>query len=489
MPSLVSSVAKSAAALPVAGALLLVGAPADAASLQPVPAGMWGTGAPSYVSMYIYVPDKPAAKPPIVVASHYCGGTASGMFSLASGVVSAANTNGFIMIFPQTSNNCWDVGSAAGLSRNVGGDAQAITQMVKYAITTYGADADRVYALGTSSGAMMTQALVGLFPDIFKAGAEFSGVPDGCWSVGFTTCTPSSCWSNSCAAGQVSKTAQQWGDLVRAQSPGYTGFRPRLQLWHGDMDGTINYNNQGEAIKEWTNVLGLSTTPTSMDSSLSGFTGQIWKNSCGFTVLEAYDDVGYGATSNHAVPVQTNAVISFFALDKTGPDPQVAACADAGAGSTGTTGGATTGSTGQASNATGSDGGAGTTGSVTSTTGGTTGVANTTGTIDGGTTGTVGGATGGTIGTTGATTGSDTGPTTGGVADSSSSNDTTGDSGTSGTGTEPDASTFPSGAGSSSSSGCSCHVGGTPSRGRAAETLSILALGLLLRRRRRTRQV
>ena len=33
---------------------------------------------------------------------------------------------------------------------------------------------------------------------------------------------------------------------------------------------TINYNNQGEAIKEWTNVLGLSTTPTSTDTPKVG---------------------------------------------------------------------------------------------------------------------------------------------------------------------------------------------------------------------------
>jgi poly(3-hydroxybutyrate) depolymerase len=75
-------------------------------------------------------------------------------------------------------------------------------------------------------------------------------------------------------------TAQQWGDLVRGMYPGYAGYWPRIQLWHGTADTTINYNNQTEAIKEWTNVLGLSTAPSSTDSaSVSGFTIQKWQNS------------------------------------------------------------------------------------------------------------------------------------------------------------------------------------------------------------------
>ena len=43
--------------------------------------------------------------------------------------------------------------------------------MVRYALTKYGADASRVYAFGGSSGAMMTQALLGVYPDLFAAGA------------------------------------------------------------------------------------------------------------------------------------------------------------------------------------------------------------------------------------------------------------------------------------------------------------------------------
>jgi hypothetical protein len=100
--------------------------------------------------------------------------------------------------------------------------------------------------------------------------------------------------------------------------------RPRIQLWHGTADMTINYNNMGEAIKEWTNVLGLSATPTTMDTPMSGYTRELWDDACGLPVVEAWTQMGGG----HTTPVDANAVIHYFALDKTGPDPGAAGCAE-----------------------------------------------------------------------------------------------------------------------------------------------------------------
>jgi hypothetical protein len=55
---------------------------------------------------------------------------------------------------------------------------------------------------------------------VFKAGAEFSGVPAGCWADNYNA---SNQWSNPCANGMLTQTAQQWGDMVRAMDPGYSG--------------------------------------------------------------------------------------------------------------------------------------------------------------------------------------------------------------------------------------------------------------------------
>ena len=372
--------------------------------------------------------------------------------------MSEADKYGFIMIFPQTTNpatsaDCWDVGSMASLTHDGGGDTQAIVDMVQYEITKRSANASRVYAMGSSSGAMMTEALLAVYPDVFKAGAEFSGVPAGCWSVGWMA---SSNWSSQCATGAVTKTAQQWGDLVRAMYPGYSGFRPRIQLWHGTADMTINYNNQTEAIKEWTNVLGLSATPTSTDTtSTPGFTIEKWENSCAFTVLEAHTQ----ANGGHTTPINATSVIGFFGLDKTGPDPQVAAC-DGGGSSGSSSAGPDASSSGGSSGAGGDDSGA-------SSSGG-------------------GGASSGAASGTGATSSSggtaSSGRTSGsGSAAGTSSGSANADGGASGS---EGPSEGPPGAGT----GCSCSVGDAGDPGGSAGGWLLAAAAMLLTQRRTTRE-
>ena len=49
---------------------LLAAAPARAASVTMVPRATWGaTGVPSYMQMYVYVPDRVATKPPVYISS------------------------------------------------------------------------------------------------------------------------------------------------------------------------------------------------------------------------------------------------------------------------------------------------------------------------------------------------------------------------------------------------------------------------------------
>jgi hypothetical protein len=246
--------------------------------------------------------------------------------------------------------------------------------MVKYYISKYGGDADRVYVAGDSSGGIMTEALLGVYPDIFMAGVSIMGVPCGCWGqsdYNDTTGTGSTAqWCGSCAGGTVTMTGQAWGDLVRSYFPGYTGHRPRLQHWHGATDTTLNFKNVAEDIKEWTNLLGLSETPTGTDQNTpkSGTTHQYWKNSC-YTVYETF----VLANTAHAVSLDGATLAAYFGIDKAGgQDPETAACPGAvpgggsggGAGGSGGAGGAggsggTTGAGGAAGSGGARDGGLG----------------------------------------------------------------------------------------------------------------------------------
>ncbi len=308
-------------------------ASAQAAALQKVNQSDWWagvTGLPSYVNMYAYVPDKPAAKPPIVVAPHHCQGTAQSSYSEMATLVSIADKTGFIIIFPEaTGENCWDAGSTRSLKHGGGGDTGAVVQMVKYTLSKYSGDAARVYTVGGSSGGIMTEALLGVYPDVFMAGVSLMGVPCGCWGDQYndTTGTGSTAqWSGTCAGGSVTKTGQAWGDLVRSYYPEYMGHRPRLQHWHGTADTTLNFKNLAEDVKEWTNLLGLSETPTGSDTPKSGTSHQFWKNACGYTVYETFALSGVA----HAVPFDGNAVAAYFGLDTaTTVDPEAAACGNA----------------------------------------------------------------------------------------------------------------------------------------------------------------
>jgi acetylxylan esterase len=291
-------------------AYLLAAPPASAASLVQVT--NFGSN-PSGLQMYAYVPGSVSASPPILVALHQCTGSGPGFFS-GTEFASLANQYGFIVIYPSAtrSGSCWDVSSSQALTRNGGSDPVGIMSMITYAEQHYGGDPSRVYITGASSGAMMTDVMLGDYPDVFKAGSAFMGVPFGCFAGPGVDV-----WNSACADGQVTMTPQAWGNLARAGDPGYAGPRPRVQLWHGTADPTLNYVNFGEEIKQWTNVLGVSQTPASTDTPQSGWTRTRYDDSAGNAEVEAYSIAGAG----HVLPETGMAAfaIHFFGLDSKTP--------------------------------------------------------------------------------------------------------------------------------------------------------------------------
>jgi hypothetical protein len=180
--------------------------------------------------------------------------------------------------------------------------------MVTYAERQYGGDANRVYATGSSSGGMMTQHLLAVYPDVFKAGASFMGVPFNCFA-GAADYPPG---SSQCTGGNMNRTPQQWGDAVRQAYPGYTGPRPRIQLWHGTADTLVPYSLLQESIEQWTNVFGLGQTPTSTDTPQSGWSRRRYADTSGTVQVEAYSIQGAG----HTLPSSGMAAyaIAFFGL-------------------------------------------------------------------------------------------------------------------------------------------------------------------------------
>jgi acetylxylan esterase len=360
----------------------LTWAPAKAQAAELVQVPDWNkTGFPGDISMYAYVPDRVAENPPLLVLIHYCGGTAPDVFGQArgGGLVGAADEHGFVIIAP-SSGRCWDVVSDKTRQREGQGDSHAIRSMVGHAATKYGINLDRVYATGDSSGGMMTELLLGVYPDVFRGGSAMAGMPAAC--RGDSESPNGTGYSGACAGGNVSRTAEEWGDLVRSLAPSYSGPRPRVQLFHGDNDTLIRIKNHTEAIKQWTNVHGLSETPTEEQPSvpIGNHSGprQTWKDECGLPVIDAFTSRGGDHGPSDALFL-SEYIVPFLALDETGAtDPQVEGCGMNGTGGAGTggesSGGAASGggSNGQGGSdpAAGGTGGESSGGASSSTTGG-----------------------------------------------------------------------------------------------------------------------
>lgn len=304
--------ALAAAGLAVAAALAVPG-PASAAALTEVT--NFGAN-PSNLRMYLYVPDTVAARPGLLVVNHYCTGSGPAMYS-GTQFAALADRYGYIVVYPSVtrSSRCFDVSSPQALRRDGGSDPVGIKSMVDHVRQRYPVDPQRIFTTGTSSGAMMTNVLLGDYPDVFRAGAAFAGVPFGCFAT-----TNGSEWNSECANGQVLRTPQQWGDLVRGAYPGYTGPRPRMQIWHGTNDETLRYPNFGEQIDQWTNVHGLSQTPAYTDSPQAGYTRARYGGTGGTATVEAISMQGV----SHNLPVDAAQAIRFFGLDSSTPPPTTA---------------------------------------------------------------------------------------------------------------------------------------------------------------------
>ncbi|MGI3202695.1 extracellular catalytic domain type 1 short-chain-length polyhydroxyalkanoate depolymerase [Streptomyces sp. GLT-R25] len=301
------------------GAAARAAAPAAAPTVAPAAAltEVTGFGAnPSNLQMYLYVPDSVTANPAVVVAVHYCTGSGPAMYS-GTEYASLADRYGFIVVYPSVTraSKCFDVSSPQALRRGGGSDPVGIKSMVDWVTRTYSADTSRIFATGISSGAMMTNVLLGDYPDVFAAGAAFSGVPFGCFAT-----TDGSEWNSACSGGTVIHTPQEWGNLVRTAYPGYTGPRPRMQVWHGTEDDVLRYPNFGEEIKQWTNVLGVGQTPAATDSPQSGWTRTRYGSTGDRAPVEAISLQGVG--HNLYAYGMAARVLTFFGLDNSGPGPQ-----------------------------------------------------------------------------------------------------------------------------------------------------------------------
>ncbi len=265
---------------------------------------------PTSLRMFLYVPQHVRPHAAIVVAMHYCGGSGPAFFS-GTEFASLADKYGFIVIYPSVTRTspivCFDVSTTGALRHDGDSDPVGIVSMVRWAQRDLHASRNQVFATGISSGAMMTNVLLGDYPNVFAAGSIMSGVPFGCFAA-----PASVLWNDACATGTVIKTPRQWGDLVRDAYPGYRGPRPRVQVWHGTADAILFYPNFGEEVKQWTNVL--HSRLAYVDSPQPTWTHSVYVNREGQVEVDAYSVAGESHNLGFNYPDWAQIAIQFFGI-------------------------------------------------------------------------------------------------------------------------------------------------------------------------------
>ena len=273
-------------ALVLAAAVAILGTtppPAQAATLQQV--ATFGSN-PGGLAMFGYRPDGLPSGAPVVVQLHGCTQDAATYFA-GSGWRTLADRHGFALVLAQqstanNSNRCFNWFEAGDTARGQG-EAASIASMVGHAITAYGSDRSRVYVTGLSAGGAMTAVMLAAYPDLFAGGSINAGLP--------YRCATSVVAAFSCMNPGVDKSPAAWGDLARGAYAGWSGTRPKVAIWQGQSDTTVAPLNGGELRDQFTNVLGVSQTPTSSGSIAAGVT---WADYGGKVRLTTIAGMGHG---------------------------------------------------------------------------------------------------------------------------------------------------------------------------------------------------
>ncbi len=236
---------------------------------------------PGDLRMFAYVPETLQPMPSLIVVLHCCGQTAAG-YDLGAGWSTLAQHYGFALLMPEQkhSNNgqgCFNWFNPEDTTRG-SGEACSISQMIAQMVHENAIDPNRIYVTGLSAGGAMTTAMLATYPETFAAGAVIAGLPFGVATnvreaLNGMFQTPA-------------RPAPELGDLVRNASD-HKGPWPRLSVWHGSADRTVNPANADEILKQWLDVHQLPSAPMS-EGTVDGYPRQIWWNGDGETLVESY---------------------------------------------------------------------------------------------------------------------------------------------------------------------------------------------------------
>ena len=246
---------------------------------------------PGNLRMFEYVPQNLEASRPVVVALHGCLQQAAD-YDDEPGWIQFADKYRFALLLPQqqVANNpmkCFNWFLPEDTQRDQG-EALSIRQMIQKMQSDLKSDPRRAYVTGLSGGGAMTAVMLATYPDVFAGGAIIAGVPYKCANNADEA-------TRQCGVSVVPGknipmkdfTPQQWGDLVRNASRFNVPF-PRVSIWQGSKDDTVNPVDAREILEQWTNVAGIDQTPEINEMVKEKIRHQVFQDASGNALVETY---------------------------------------------------------------------------------------------------------------------------------------------------------------------------------------------------------
>jgi poly(3-hydroxybutyrate) depolymerase len=146
-----------------------------------------------------------------------------------------------------------------------------------------------VFITGLSAGGAMAMAMLATHPEMFAGGAVIAGLPFG------TAETMPEAFDRMRGLG-LPRPAEA-AALVEAASP-HRGPWPRLSVWQGSADTTVEPANAEAITAGWTRLQGLPLAP-SEQTRINGHVRRIWRDPRGEPVIESWQLSGMG----HGTPI------------------------------------------------------------------------------------------------------------------------------------------------------------------------------------------
>jgi poly(hydroxyalkanoate) depolymerase family esterase len=255
---------------------------------------------PGNLKMYRYLPAGLENGRPLVVALHGCTQQASA-YDDETGWIRFADRYRFALLLPeqQQANNtskCFNWFQVGDNTRG-SGEALSIRQMIDRMMIDAGSDPARVYVTGLSAGGAMTAVMLATYPEVFAGGGIIAGIPYKCANNAGEALSQCGVSLSGQRSPMKNLTPAQWGSQVRNAS-GHNGPYPRVSIWQGTADNTVNPEDQIELVDQWTNVLGIDQTPDT-EGTINGQTHRLYRDASGNALVETVLIQGMG----HGTPV------------------------------------------------------------------------------------------------------------------------------------------------------------------------------------------